>query len=120
MNKLITLFVGMAALCSSAYADNTQTVVVDGETINKNVTRLTFSGDDVVMTFADNTQQTADMSLVSISLTYGSTPTAIDKVTEETGTVKRVYNLNGQYVGNSTAGLPKGLYIVNGKKLVIK
>ena len=32
----------------------------------------------------------------------------------------RVYNLNGQYVGNSLNGLQPGLYIQNGKKIVIK
>ena len=30
----------------------------------------------------------------------------------------RVYNLNGQYVGNSLNGLQPGLYIQNGKKFV--
>lgn len=32
----------------------------------------------------------------------------------------RVYNLNGQYVGNSLNGLQPGLYIQNGKKVVVK
>ncbi|GAB6975127.1 hypothetical protein JCM15124A_00340 [Prevotella falsenii] len=31
----------------------------------------------------------------------------------------KVYNLNGQYLGSSINGLPKGLYIVNGRKIVI-
>ena len=33
-----------------------------------------------------------------------------------------IYNLNGQLVkqGNSTAGLPSGLYIVNGKKCIVR
>lgn len=32
----------------------------------------------------------------------------------------KVYNVNGQLVGNATAGLPAGLYIVNGKKVLVK
>lgn len=32
----------------------------------------------------------------------------------------RVYNLNGQYVGKSLNGLQPGLYIQNGKKIVVK
>lgn len=32
----------------------------------------------------------------------------------------RVYNLNGQYVGNSLNGLQSGIYIQNGKKIVVK
>ena len=33
-----------------------------------------------------------------------------------------IYNLNGQLVkqGNSTAGLPSGMYIVNGKKCIVR
>lgn len=30
----------------------------------------------------------------------------------------RIYNLNGEYVGNSLENLPHGVYIVNGKKVV--
>jgi hypothetical protein len=32
----------------------------------------------------------------------------------------KVYNINGQFVGTSLNGLSKGLYIVNGKKYVVK
>jgi hypothetical protein len=31
-----------------------------------------------------------------------------------------VYNLQGQCVGQGVEGLKKGLYIVNGKKVIIK
>lgn len=30
----------------------------------------------------------------------------------------RIYNIGGQYVGNDLSSLPKGIYIVNGKKVV--
>ena len=32
----------------------------------------------------------------------------------------KVYNMNGQLVGNSLEGLSKGMYIVNGKKYIVK
>lgn len=32
----------------------------------------------------------------------------------------KVYNLNGQYVGNNVKTLQKGIYVVNGKKIIIK
>lgn len=32
----------------------------------------------------------------------------------------RVYTLDGRYVGKSTRGLAKGVYIINGKKTVIR
>ena len=38
------------------------------------------------------------------------TPTAISN--------QKVYNLNGQYVGNDLKAMPKGIYIVNGKKVI--
>ena len=31
-----------------------------------------------------------------------------------------VYTVQGQYVGERLQNLPKGIYIVNGKKMVIK
>jgi hypothetical protein len=33
-------------------------------------------------------------------------------------TDNRIYNLEGQMVGNDLEQLPKGLYIVNGKKVI--
>ena len=38
------------------------------------------------------------------------TPTAISN--------QKVYNLNGQYVGNDLKAMPKGIYIMNGKKVI--
>ena len=35
-------------------------------------------------------------------------------------TDNRVYNINGQYVGTSLDGLQKGVYIQNGKKVIVK
>ena len=35
-------------------------------------------------------------------------------------TVSDVYTISGQHLGNSLEGLPKGVYIVNGKKMLIK
>lgn len=32
----------------------------------------------------------------------------------------KVYNLNGQYVGNNVKTLQKGIYVVNGKKFIVK
>ena len=53
--------------------------------------------------------------------------TALDEILADyEQTVSRfangVYNLNGQLVkqGNSTAGLPSGMYIVNGKKCIVR
>lgn len=54
----------------------------------------------------------------------GNEATAIDKLDGEDITPLpnnyKVYNMSGQYVGNSVNGLAKGIYVVNGKKYVIK
>lgn len=52
----------------------------------------------------------------------GSQTTAIEVLDgERIAPVRgKVYNMAGQYVGNSLEGLSKGMYIVNGKKYVIK
>jgi len=102
----------------SVFADTEQTVTVDGVSVGKFVTQLTFSGDNVTLVFDDNTSQTEDMSLVNITFNYTSsgieTIPAAGKVADN-----KVYSISGQYVGNTTNGLQKGIYIVNGKKIVI-
>ena len=45
---------------------------------------------------------------------------SIDKLMNGEAITGKVYNLNGQYVGNTLDGLTKGLYIMNGKKYVVK
>ena len=59
--------------------------------------KLCFEGDDTVITGIES----------------------IDTGDNATQPVK-VYNLNGQYLGTSTDTLPQGVYIVNGKKTIIK
>lgn len=54
----------------------------------------------------------------------GNEATAIDNIDGGDITLMpantKVYNINGQYVGESLEGLPKGLYITNGKKVLVK
>ena len=45
---------------------------------------------------------------------------SIDKLMNGEAMTGKVYNLNGQYVGNTLDGLAKGLYIMNSKKYVVK
>lgn len=44
--------------------------------------------------------------------------TGINSIETEATVNGKVYNLNGQYVGNSLNGLKKGIYVVNGKKVI--
>ena len=95
---------------------------VNGSPVDGFVTELTFSGDNVIMKFDDASSVTEDMSLVSIDLVYNDDiGTGITEVeTSDADKLKRVYTISGQYVGTSTEGLPAGVYIVNGKKQIIK
>ena len=62
------------------------------------------------------TAQLSAFNVVIDGVTNGIEDLVIDNVKAN----GRVYNLNGQYVGNSLNGLQPGLYIQNGKKIVVK
>ena len=48
-------------------------------------------------------------------------PTGItDMVDDATNASGKIYNLQGVVVGNTTEGLPKGVYIKNGRKIIVK
>ena len=60
-------------------------------------------------------------SVAAVKAVIDGTATGIeDLVIDGAKANGRVYNLNGQYVGNSLNGLQPGLYIQNGKKIVVK
>ena len=119
--KALCAFLMLGLSGGVAMADTEHTVTVNGEAIDGFITELTFNGDQVTMKFEDGSTQIDDMSLVSIALTYSETSTGITEIeTDDQSTVKRVYTISGQYVGTSTEGLPQGIYIVNGKKTIVK
>lgn len=56
----------------------------------------------------------------NFTLTFrGSIADGIEEVGTVVNTTKAVYNLHGRKVGNSLNGLPKGVYIVNGRKVIL-
>lgn len=122
MKRKTFLCMFLMALLSGGimYAETEQTVIINGTEIDKFVSNLTFNGNNVTLQFDDNTSLTEDMSKVSISLSYENT-TGITNITSMDNSGKsKVYNLNGQYMGKDTNALNKGVYIINGKKTVIK
>lgn len=56
----------------------------------------------------------------TVKISFSSTSDAITRPYILTNKVMKVYNLNGQHVGSTLTNLPKGVYIVNGHKLIIK
>lgn len=61
------------------------------------------------------------MAATSFMISIDGTPTSIDAINGADVVVDApVYNLQGQRVGNSLNGLRSGVYIQNGKKIVVK
>ena len=122
MNRKLCLLAFVAMLAVAAWGDNKQTVTVNGTKQSQAVKRITFNGDEIVLVFADNTQKTVEMTAVKIDFVYDNVENSVfyqmetPKVKEQTG----VYNLNGQSVSGTREKLPKGIYIVDGRKEVVK
>lgn len=113
----LLLLAGM--LSTAVFAGNKQTVTIEGQVIDNTVSEITFDGDNVVLQYSDNTSDQTDMSLVTLSFTYQTT--GISQVEGIKQALQgKVYNLQGQCVGPSLQGLSKGVYIINGKKVIIK
>lgn len=55
-----------------------------------------------------------------LTLGLGDGTTTIGGIAADKVTDGKVFNLAGQYVGNSADGLAKGIYIRNGKKFIVK
>ena len=117
----LILVIILSACWVGSWAKGEQTITINGLTIGKSAKKITFSGEKAMIVYADGSKQTENMGLIQFSFTY-STNGGIKKI--ETADQKlvdnRVYNLNGQYVGTTLNGLSKGVYIVNGKKVVVK
>jgi len=113
----LLLLAGM--LSTAVFAGSKQTIKIDGQVIEKTVSEITFDGDNVVLQYSDNTSDQADMSLVTLSFTYPTT--GISQIEDIKKALQgKVYNLLVQCVGSSLQGLSKGVYIINGKKVIIK
>ncbi len=89
-------------------------------------------GENVTATLTDDLYHSSSVSSAATSapmammfgmdMLYNNDETTSIKVdgVEIMPTTTRVYSLNGQYVGESLEGLAKGIYIVNGKKVMVK
>lgn len=75
---------------------------------NNSQTRYIFSfGDDDIEEFDDQGNETTVIQ-------------TLDGAPQFTTGDSKVYNLSGQYVGKSTEGLAKGIYVVGGRKIVVE
>ena len=84
----------------------------------------TLDGEDITPHIVDNIYiARAEKKNAKLVVKFsGENNTAIENVTYEECLKDSVYNLNGQLIGIDidVTSLPKGIYIVNGKKIVVK
>jgi hypothetical protein len=105
----------------------------DGTTLNLSVSNGTISPATVTMKAGEFTNFTATITATgNVKVTF--TPvkrffldevlvvdpnaTAIQTINSNKTTTTRIYTLDGRYVGTDPNQLPRGLYIINGKKIV--
>ncbi len=113
----------LLALClsSEGQAETRQQLTIGQQQVDKFVTELCFDHDAVTLTYAEGGSETvADMEQVEITLSYGSTGIDHATVSSRKDTSDKVFSLDGQYVGTAQSKLSKGVYIMNGKKKIIK
>lgn len=131
------LLATLLLICMSVNAK--QTLTINGTEVDKTVVTMTFSGDDVILTFSDETDQTVDMSSVVISFSSSTsiaytlkTPVGselnIEGLTE--GSEFEIYDATGKMLINakvngtsanvSIDSLRSGVYILKAGNQVVK
>ena len=114
MKKILFLISAfMMMMASPIKADTTQTLIINGEVVEKIVTKITFEGDNAVLTFSDETNITEDMG--NVILRFSSSPTSIKNV--------EAFQLNNVVGGNLdinglAAGAKVVIYDTSGKDVI--
>lgn len=118
--KILKSVIVALVLCSGfyCYADSKVTTSIEGVDSGKELVKMTFNESVVTLTFSDLTTIEADMDIVRVTLDHSTS--AIDKILADPDKIKGIYNLKGQYLGESTDNLSPGIYIINGQKIVVK
>ena len=103
---LLTLVLAVV-FCLPMMADKVQTITINGQAVEKTVVSLTFEGDNVVLHFADQTTQSADMDGVVVVFSDAVLPTAINAM--EVFELKQ--SVDGQLrIGNLAEGTQLDIY----------
>ena len=92
-----------------------QTVTVNEETENRTVSEIRLDGNNAILLFTDGTTLTADMRLVTITMSYEEV-TSLTPVPSPKGEGSEYYTLDGVKV--TIQPKQKGVFIHNGKKVV--
>lgn len=116
--KKIVLATLLSALVLPAWSNAKTEITVGGSVQMRELVSMEFDGDNVVLTYTDGQIQKVDMSTVSVKFLYDET--ALENITIDGVGSVLIYNLNGQCMGTNQEDLPHGIYIINGKKVVIR
>ncbi len=114
-NKLLLSVLLFFACAANLFAGVSQTVTINNQTVSKTVAQITFSGDNVTLTFSDGTSLSEDMANVIIDFSNESS-TATSMLPFET------FQLNGTVdgnlsIGNLTDGTPVMVYDSTGRQI---
>ncbi len=97
-----------------------QTLTVNNEKVERIVSEIRLDGNNAVLLFTDGTTMTADMRLVTITMSYSqATGVSSLHLTDKDGNVS-IYDLQGRKVDNGQQPKANSIYIKNGKKVVNK
>lgn len=119
--KRLCFMLLLALVSLQLSAENEQTVTVNGITVDKVVKSISFDGDFIVLTYTDDTSDREDMEQVTLAFKYDEHSTGVDLIkANQDKKSQQVFNLNGMAVGKSFKGLHRGVYIINGKKVLVK
>lgn len=119
MKKLLLVFVLVLTVVSVGAQTKTRGNVQGIDAAK--VSTITFSGDNVTINFTDGTSSTFDMETVTIDFSNVTSTGKRIEITKKMGLEgKQVYDLKGRKAGKSAAALKKGVYIIDGKKVIIK
>lgn len=118
MKKIVLSACALMAMTAMQADDKvTQEVLVDGQPVAKNVKTITFNGDKATLVFTDNTDLTADMESVVIHFSHDLS--GVNAPSRVVANKQQVFNLKGQRVKNGLHGLSKGIYVIDGRKVVV-
>ena len=94
-----------------------QTLTVDEKTEVRIVSEIRIDGNNAVLLFTDGSKLTADMRLVTLTMSYDEA-TSLTPNPSPTGEGSNYYTLDG--IKLTIKPKQKGIYIHNGKKVVNK
>lgn len=123
-NQLLDVFIGQGYDTTAYVQVNPEQIIVyqvNDETFSYNVP-IKATGRYHVALRAQSWPNTDKLFVRNIKVVFNAEATGITTIEETSATTASVYTLSGQLIGRDVQvkSLPKGVYIINGKKTVVK